>query len=224
MDFRVDDQEVELRTELWEGFPFAGRVVYEDGTPAESLTGSLRTFWSHRSIRADTFTTDPQGNFNRPLYSDGTFRVGFTESGLTVLKIEKDSRTSTGPELEVTRNGGPVVITVSRQGASISGSVKLLKSSQDYPRGIVTLAIDPANPLDVPLRKRLNAPNNFTFEHLEAGRYRLCAWVEEGTEVNRVLGNPAYDGRLASLCQSVEVKVGQAASVELKQVSVLEVQ
>lgn len=225
MDFRVIDRDVELKTELWDGFPLEGRMVFEDGTPAVSLTGSLRTFWSKRSIRTDSFGTDAQGNFNRQLYSDGVFRVDFSDSGLTVLKIEKDSRTWDGPEFEVTRSGGPAVITVSRNGASISGSIKLHKSVQGGPRGIVTLSIDPANPLDVPLRKRLNAPNKFTFTNLNPGRYRLCAWVEEGTEVNRILGNPAYDGQLASLCQIVELKAGQAAAAaELKQLSVLEMQ
>lgn len=223
-EFRVTDKDVEFRTELWDGFPFQGRIVYDDGTPAGNIQGTLRTFWSHRSIRSDAFATDSQGAFNRPLYSDGTFRIEFPDSGLTVLKIEKDSHVYSGPEFEVTRAGGPAVITVTRRGAAISGSVKLHKSAQDYPRGIVTLSIDPADPLDVPLRKRLNLPNSFTFEHLEAGRYRLCAWVEEGTEINRVLGNPAYDSRLASLCESVAVKAGETRSVDLKQISTLDIQ
>jgi len=222
-DLRVIDKDVELKPELWKGFPLAGRIVYDDGTPAGNLQATLRTFWSHRSVRTDDFTTDAQGAFNRSLYSDGTFRIEF-QGGINVLKIDKDSRTSPGPEFEVTRDGGPLLITVTRQGASISGSVKLRDSSQGYPRGVVTLAIDPADPLDVPLRKRLNAPNNFTFEHLEAGRYRLCAWEEEGTEINRVLGNPAYDSRLANLCESVEVKVGEAASVVLKQIRAADMQ
>jgi hypothetical protein len=166
----------------------------------------------------------PQGVFNRPLYSGGVFRIDFTDSGISVLKIEMNSRTYAGPEFELTREGGPAIITVTRRGASISGSIKLHKNAQDYPRGIVTLSIDPANPLDDPLRKRLSAPNNFAFEHLDAGRYRLCAWLEEGAEVNRVLGNPAHDSRLASMCKSVEVKAGQSSSVELQQVSVLDVQ
>ena len=223
-DFRITDKDVDLRTELWEGFPLQGRIVYEDGSPAANLQGNLRTFWSHRSVREDSFNTDSQGAFNRSLYSDGTFRIDLADSGVTVVKIEKDSHTYLGPEFEVTRAGGPAVITVTRQGASISGSVKLHKSAQGYPRGTVTLSIDPANPLDVPLRKRLNASGSFTFEHLEAGRYRLCAWVEEGTEINRVLGNPAYDSRLAGLCPSVEVKSGTAASVDLKQIRVLDLQ
>jgi hypothetical protein len=225
MDFRVDDKDVELKTELWSGFPLQGRIVYEDGTPAANLIGNLRTFWSKRSIRSDSFTTDAQGAFNRSLYSDGTFRIDFSDSGVTVLKVEKDSRTWSGPEFDVIRDGGPAVITLSSQGSSVSGSVKLHKSTQGNPRGVVTLSIDPANPLDVPLRKRLNSPNTFTFLNLNAGRYRLCAWVEEGTEINRVVGNPAYDGRLADLCRTVEVKAGQAASgIELNQLSVLETQ
>lgn len=222
MEFRVTDQDVQLDTELWDGYPLEGRVQFEDGTSAGSLTGTLRTFWSRRSVRNDAFSTTPEGTFNRQLYSDGIFRIEFPGTGLTVKKIEKDARTWTGPEFEVSRGGGPTVITVTREGAAINGSVRLHQNAQGSPRGIVTLTIDPANPLDVPLRKRLNAPGNFAFEHLEAGRYRLCAWVEEGTEVNRVLGNPVFDQRLASLCQSVEARAGATASVELTQLSALE--
>lgn len=221
-DVRVADRDVELRTELWGGFPFNGKAVFEDGTPA-SVNGTMRTFWNRRSVRIDDLSTARDGTFNRPLYSDGTFRLQLG-GNLAIKKIEKDGRTYEGPEFEVIAQGGPAVITVTKAGASINGSVELHNSTKTYPRGMVTLSLDPLSPLDNPRRQRLDGTDSFKFEHLEAGRYRLCAWVEEGTEINRVLGNPAYDKRLGTLCQSVDVKIEDAKSTKLKQISALEIQ
>jgi len=222
MDFRVNDRDVELRTELWSGFPLNGKIVYEDGTPAAGVHATVRTFWSQRSIRVDDLFTDRDGTFDRPLYSDGIFRIEF-DNGLAVRKIEKDAHIYPGPEFEVTRDGGPAVITLTRKGASLEGSVALHKSTEAYPRGMVTLSLEPLSPLDNVKRKRLDGINTFKFEHLETGRYRLCAWVEEGTEINRVLNNPTYDGRLSILCQSVEVKGDETKAVNLKQISALDI-
>jgi hypothetical protein len=222
-DFRVSDRDVDLKTELWKGFPFEGKVVDEEGKPA-SIDGTLRTFWDRRSIRSDQLITDRDGKFNRPLYSDGKFRLDLGGGSYAIKKIEKDGRTFDGPEFDVIAQGGPAVITVTKTGASIDGTVELHNSTKAYPRGMVTLSLDPLNPLDNPRRKRLDGIDSFKFEHLEAGRYRLCAWVEEGTEINRVLGNPNYDKRLATLCQSVEVKIDDAKTAKLKQISAFEIQ
>jgi hypothetical protein len=73
MEFHVEDREVELITDLWQSVPFAGKAVYEDGSPAQ-VQGMLRTFWGRRSIRSDGLSTRPDGTFNRSLYADGTFR------------------------------------------------------------------------------------------------------------------------------------------------------
>jgi hypothetical protein len=200
-----------------------GKVVYEDGTAAALVQGTIRTFWSQRSIRVDGFSTDRDGKFDQPLYSDGTFRIEF-DNGLAVRKIEKDAHIYPGAEFEVTRDGGPAVITLTRKGASLEGSVALHKSTEAYPRGMVTLSLDPLSPLDNVKRRRLDGINTFKFDHLEAGRYRLCAWVEEGTEINRVLNNPTYDRRLSILCQSVEVKGDETKAVDLKQISALDIQ
>jgi hypothetical protein len=224
MDVRVIDKDVELKTELWSGFPFEGKMVYEDGTPATGITTSLRTFWDRRSIREDSFATNREGKFNQPLYSDGTFRIEFPSNRVAIQKIEKDGRTFTGPEFQIISQGGPATITVTRKGASISGSVQLHETTKAYPRGMETLSLEPANPLDNPKRKRLDGTTTFAFEHLAAGRYRLCAWTEEGTEINRVLGNPYYDQRLAALCRSVEVKIDETKTTDLKQISALEIQ
>jgi protocatechuate 3,4-dioxygenase beta subunit len=220
VDFRVDDRDVELNTDLWRSIPFEGRVVYDDGSPAQ-VRGALRTFWARRSIRSDSLSTRADGTFSRPLYADGVFRLDL-EGNVAIQKIEKDGRVFEGPEFEVTPAGGPAVITVTRGGAAISGTVDLHTTTTTYPRGMVTLSLDPLNPLDNPRRQRLNGTNTFKFDHLSAGRYRVCAWAEEGTEINRVLNNPLYDGRLATRCQSVEVRFDEAKTTRVKQISTLE--
>jgi len=220
MDFRVDDREVELTTELWKSILFEGKAVYEDGSPAQ-VRGTLRTFWSRRSIRSDGMSTMADGTFSRPLYADGVFRLEL-DGNVAIRKIEKDGRTFDGPEFELTPQGGPALITVTRQGASIAGTVTLHTTTKAYPRGIVTLSLDPLNPLDNPRRQRLDATDSFKFDHLPAGRYRVCAWVEEGTEINRVLNNPGYDSALSTLCESVDVRLDGAKTTKVKQISVVE--
>jgi hypothetical protein len=220
MDFRVDDRDVELETDLWNSIPFAGKAVYEDGSPAQ-VRGTLRTFWSHRSIRSDGMSANADGIFNHPLYADGLFRLDL-DGNVAIKKIDIGDRVFNGPEFELTPQGGPVVITVTRKGATISGNVELHSTTKAYPRGMVTLSLDPLNPLDNPKRKRLDATDAFTFDHLPAGRYRVCAWVEEGTEINRVLNNPGYDRDLDTLCKSVDVKLDEAKTAKVKQIRVAE--
>ena len=144
------------------------------------------------------------------------------DGNVAIKKIEKDGRVFEGAEFEVTPAGGPAVITVTRGGATISGTVDLHATTRTYPRGMVTLSLDPLNPLDNPLRQRLNGTDTFKFEHLPAGRYRVCAWVEEGTEINRVLNNPTQDRQLVTRCQSVEVRLDDAKTTKVKQLSTLE--
>jgi hypothetical protein len=220
LDFRVTDRDVELNTELWTSIVFEGRAVFEDGSPAQ-FRGTLRTFWSKRSIRSDTMGTNPDGTFSRPLYSEGVFRLE-PDGNVAVRKIEKDGRLYEGPEFELIANGGPAIVTLTRRGASIAGVVELHRTTKAYPRGMVTLSLDPLNPLDNPKRQRLDATDAFKFEHLPVGRYRVCAWVEEGTEINRVLNNPNYERHLATNCQSVDLRLDDAKTTRVRQISALE--
>jgi hypothetical protein len=86
---------------------------------------------------------------------------------------------------------------------------------------MVTIAKQPFRPTDTVKRKYLDGTTSFAMEHLEAGRYRVCAWLEEGSDVDRVLGNPRYEQRLAAACQSVDLTGDEKALVQLKQVSAL---
>ena len=52
---------------------------------------------------------------------------------------------------------------------------------------------------------------------------RRLSLVEEGTAINRVLNNPNYDCRLGTLCQSVEVRLDDAKTTSVKQISTLEI-
>jgi hypothetical protein len=185
---------------------------------------TLRTYDQGAIRAAGLFPASKDGRFDQPLYVSGTSRIEIPDHPFAIQKIERDGRTYDGAEFEMTRGGGPATITITRKGATISGTVALHETVKAFPRGMATLSLDPPNPLDNPKRKRLDGTTTFAFEHLEAGRYRLCAWAEEGTEINRVLGNPYYDQRLAALCKSVEVKIDDTKTADLKQISALEIQ
>ncbi len=217
IDFVVEDRDLELNTELWKSTPFEGKAVYEDGSPAR-IQGTLRNFWSGRSTRSDSFGTGADGTFSRQLYSDGVFRLDLS-GNYALKKIDVNGRIFNGPEFELPAIGGPVVITVTDKGGMISGNVELHSTTKVYPRGVVTLSLDPLNPLDFPQRHRLDATDTFKFDHLPVGRYRVCAWVEEGSEINRVLNNPAYETDLLASCKSVDVKLDDAKTIKLKQIS-----
>ena len=55
--------------------------------------------------------------------------------------------------------------------------------------------------------------------YLEAGRYRVCAWLEEGAEINRVLGNPRFEQRLSAACKTVDLDKDTRQQIDLKQLS-----
>jgi hypothetical protein len=59
-------------------------------------------------------------------------------------------------------------------------------------------------------------------DHLEAGRYRICAWLEEGSDVDRFLGNPQYEQRLSTSCEAINVAADERRAVQLKQISVVD--
>src|SRR5207253_388270 len=111
-----------------------------------------------------------------------------------------------------------------RLGASIQGSVELHERGRSYPRGVVTLTPIPERPMDNPKRKYLDGSTSFALDHLEAGRYRVCAWLEEGSEVNQILGNPRYDQKLSVSCESVNLSADERKQVRLKQFSALDIQ
>jgi hypothetical protein len=142
---------------------------------------------------------------------------------VVIRKIDRDGRTYQGGNFELTPTGGEAIITVSRKGGLIAGTVEMLPIAKDYPRGVVTALPDPSQPTDMVKRTRLDGTNTFKFEHLEPGGYRVCAWLEEGTEVNQVLGNPAFDQKILGYCARVDVKADETKSTTLKQFSALEV-
>ena len=99
----------------------------------------------------------------------------------------------------------------------------MLPIAKDYPRGVVTALPDPSQPTDVVKRTRLDGTNTFKFEHLEPGGYRVCAWLEEGTAVNQVMGNPAFEQKVSTRCEHVDVMADETRSASLKQFSALEI-
>jgi hypothetical protein len=161
------------------------------------------------------------GNFESPGMPAGTWHLEMP--GLIVRKVDIDGHSFQGSKFDLNSFSGPAVITVSRGGASIQGSVALHDRAKSYPRGMVTIMPIPQHPTDIPKRKYLNGGTSFTADHLDPGRYRVCGWLEEGAEVNNLLGNPLYDQKLASLCETVLVGTDEHANVRLKQISAADI-
>jgi hypothetical protein len=111
------------------------------------------------------------------------------------------------------------VITLSRAGAAILGSVELHEQAKAYVRGMVTISPLPLRPTDTPKRKTLDGNASFQVEHLESGRYRVCAWLEEGAEVKALLGNPRYEEKFNAACETVVLSANERKQVSLKQIS-----
>jgi hypothetical protein len=117
---------------------------------------------------------------------------------------------------------GPATVTLSRRGGGIQGSIDMQDRAKAYARGMVTIAKQPFRATDTVRRKYLNGATTFAVEHLESGHYRVCAWLEEGSDVDRVLGNPQYENQLSGRCESVEISGDESKSVMLKQLSTVD--
>jgi hypothetical protein len=127
-----------------------------------------------------------------------------------VRKVEINKRVFNGGEFELTPLDPSAVITLGRAGAAIQGNIDLLDQAKSYPRGMVTIAPQPLRPTDTPKRKYLEGGTTFAVDHLEAGRYRICAWLEEGSDVDRFLGNPQWEQKLGVSCETVNLAARRA--------------
>ena len=86
-------------------------------------------------------------------------------------------------------------------------------------RYVITIAPQPLRPTDTPKRKYLEGNTSFVVDHLEAGRYRVCAWLEEGSDVDRFLGNPQYEQKFGVSCETVNLAADERRGVQVKQIT-----
>src|SRR5262249_42850431 len=62
--FKIQTKDLhDIQIDLIKGFTFAGKVVWEDGTPAQGLSAEMRTFWLRRTIYTRGLGTDEKGAF-----------------------------------------------------------------------------------------------------------------------------------------------------------------
>jgi hypothetical protein len=217
--FRIDDRNIEaFPIEVTPGISFAGKAVYDDGTPASGGAGTVSVFLPTMGVYVREFFIQPNGEFNTSGLPAGPYRLVGPASAV-IRKIEIDKRPFSGGEFELTPLGGIATVTLGRTGGVIQGSVDLHDQAKAYARGMVTIHPLPLQPMDTPIRRYLDGKTTFSAEHLEAGRYRVCAWLEEGSDVDRVLGNPRYEQKFGLECQSVNLSADENRSVQLKQVS-----
>ena len=223
-DFRVTDRPLDdMKIEVTPAVQFFGKVVDEDGQEVSGMTAHVATFASRRALYQRDFLVAKGGAFTTSGLTPAAYRLDLQGAPVVIRKIDRDGRTYPGGNFELTPMQGEAIITVSRKGALIAGTVEMLPIAKDYPRGVVTALPDPSRPTDMAKRTRLDGTNTFKFEHLEPGGYRVCAWLEEGTEVNQVMGNPAFEQKLPTHCEHVDVKADETKSASLKQFSALEI-
>jgi len=221
--FEIVDRDIaDFRIDVSEGARFFGTAVYEDGTPAEPGFASMGVFQPAMGVYMRDFQLNQKGEFSAPGLPTGTYRLEFPSGSAVVKKIEIDGRTFPGGEFDLSATSGAAVMTLSRSGGTINGEVEMVEQVRAYPRGMVTIVPDPIRPTDTPKRKRLEGVSTFTLDHLEAGRYRVCAWLEEGAEISRVLGNPRFDRQLGSSCETIKIEGDENKQVRLKQASALD--
>ena len=218
--FLVADRNLEdVRVEVTPGITISGRIVFEDGSTPDVRSGTASVFQPNLGVYVRGFPVMPNGEFNLPGLPAGSYRVEFPGS-VVVRKVEINKRVFNGGEFELTPLDPSAVITLGRAGAAIQGNIDLLDQAKSYPRGMVTIAPQPLRPTDTPKRKYLEGGTTFAVDHLEAGRYRICAWLEEGSDVDRFLGNPQWEQKLGVSCETVNLAPDERRAVHLRQITV----
>jgi hypothetical protein len=220
--FLVADRNLEdVRIEVTPGINLVGKVVFDDGGLPEPRAGRLSVFLANMGVYVRDFAVLPNGEFNASGLPAGPYRVEFPGSAV-VRRVEVNRRMFSGGQFELTPLDPTAVITIGREGGAIQGAVEVLDQAKAYPRGMVTVAPLPLRPTDTPRRAYLEGKSSFSVEHLEAGRYRVCAWLEEGSDVDRFLGNPQYEQKFGVLCESINLAADEKRAVQLKQITVAE--
>jgi hypothetical protein len=216
-DRNLDDVHIEVTP----GITITGKTVFEDSSAPNIRVGTMSVFLANMGTYVRSFGINAGGEFTISGLPAGPYRVSFTDP-VVVRKVEINRRTFQGGQFELTPLDPTAVITLGRAGAAIQGTVELHEQAKAYPRGMVTVAPLPLRPMDTPKRMYLEGNTTFTADHLEAGRYRVCAWLEEGSDVDRFLGNPQYEQKLGVSCQAITLAADERRAVQLKQASVME--
>jgi hypothetical protein len=219
--FLIEDRNIDdFKFDVTQGATLSGKVVWEDGSPMTGIPqNQMGVFLPNMGVyKRDLGGFGQNSAFNETGLPVGTWRLDFS-GPVVVRKILIGGRTYEGGQFDLDVGAGPAVITLSRAGAAIQGSVELHEQAKAYVRGMVTIAPLPLRPTDTPKRKILDVNGSFAVEHLEAGRYRVCAWLEEGAEVNALLGNPRYEEKFNSACETVVLAADERKQVRLKQIS-----
>ena len=222
--FLIVDRDVDgFSFDVTPGVTFSGRAVYEDGTPVEAgKIASLGIFISNMGVYPRDFAIEQNGEFSAGGLPTGAYRMDFAD-GLVIKRVDLNARRYPDGDFELnSAPTGPATVTLSRRGGGIQGSIDMQDRAKAYARGMVTIAKQPFRATDTVKRKYLNGATTFAVEHLESGHYRVCAWLEEGSDVDRVLGNPQYENQLSGRCESVEISGDESKSVMLKQLSTVD--
>jgi protocatechuate 3,4-dioxygenase beta subunit len=224
--FLIQDRDVDdFQFEVTKGVMLSGKLVYEDGSPVTAIPRNrMGVFLSNMGVyERNLFGPARSGDFIAGGLPVGTWRLDFLDP-VVVRSVQVGARVFDGGKFELEADSQPVVITISRAGATIAGSVELQEQAKQFPRGMVTLTPFPFQPADYPKRQLLEGKTSFKFEHLEAGRYRVCAWVEEGAQVGALLGNPRHEQRFNAGCETVVVSRDETKQLQLRQMSTVDFQ
>lgn len=199
---------------------FAGRMVFEDGTPSEAWQAFLDTFLPGTGEKGVLIQVSPEGTFAVPELEPGRYRLDtFMHPEILIKSIEINGTTYDGSLMDFGAPGTEdAVITLTRTGPSLAGAVEWV--DRDSKAGTVTLMPEPKLPMDRSRTAVLNARGEFSYPLIEAGTYRACAWNTDATNVNNILNDPRFEPKLKSGCKTVTLDGEDGEQVQLKQLDV----
>lgn len=229
-EITVLDRDIEdLRIEVAPGGLLAGKFVGENGKlpndweytilAGQTAAGSVRT---QLTIKRD-------GSFSLDGVSAGAYALSLnarTGTGFSVKSVEIGGRKYEGSKFPFVPGSGDVVVTVGEGGALIQGTLAGSRKPDEFVTGTVTAVMMSGFADGLTYMRKVNLARNgtFTFIDLEVGKYLVCAWTDYSARTDRLLtlGTPPV-ARLQELCKTVELKAGGFESVELRQISLAEV-
>jgi hypothetical protein len=220
----VKDRDLEdIRIAVSSSWTLAGKVVYQDGSPAGPFLAYLDEFDPSAGVKGTVFTVPADGTFSQAGLIAGAQRFSIPDRrDLIVTKIDLGDRSFEGGKFELGAPGNDhAVITLSTKGGAINGMIEISGRGDVPVRGSASVMMTPATLVDSAPKYALLGPDgSFSIGALEPGQYRVCAWHEEGPQIGEVLGNPSFQQRLDSGCKTVRLKADGNETVQLKQLSV----
>jgi hypothetical protein len=166
------------------------------------------------------------GTFEARGLAAGTYRLIIGNDIEFVSRIELGSKFIEGSRFELPSPGSDqVVVTLSKDGATLDGSVEGTFTPDSPAHGVVGIIQRPATVLELTTLRFVPVlpTGSFKFGKLEPGDYRVCGWLEDAQPAG-IMTNPRYQEKLDRACASVKVKLKEPGQVKVHQLTFSEIE